>query len=154
MRLVSLLVAFASLLPRSDAFAGAWGMGPFDNDDALDWVWELEKAASTDMLEDALEEVTGSFFYISAPECSRAVAAAEVVAALLGRPGRELPDEVKTWISDSSLRADEDLVALAREAVTLVRDSDKSELADLWRDAGNNYDEWHAGISDLIRRLR
>lgn len=23
---------------------GAWGHGPFDNDDAGDWVWELEES--------------------------------------------------------------------------------------------------------------
>ena len=45
------------------------------------------------------------------------------------------------------------LVELSTKAVTLVRDSDKSELSDLWLDSGGSYREWHAGVTELIGRL-
>lgn len=144
---------FGLLLFSVVAYGGAWGMGPFDNDDALDWVWELEASSDVSILEDALEDVTSSLIYISAPECSRAVAAAEVVAALIGKQREDLPDEVGSWVSENDIEANKELVELAKKAVTLVRDSSKSELAELWLDSGVNHDDWHAGISDLIKRL-
>lgn len=153
MKYITSPICFGFLLSCSIAMGGAWDMGPFDNDDALDWVWELDDSDSTSILESALKDVTRSMLYISAPECSRAVAAAEVVAALAGNPRAELPDEVASWVRSKNLVADEDLIALARKAVALVRDSSKSELADLWRDSGSNYHDWHASLSDLLKRL-
>lgn len=129
-------------------------MGPFDNDDALDWMWELEESNSTAILESALKDVTSSLIYISAPECSRAIAAAEVVAALAGNSRADLPTEVVAWIRANNLVTNAELIALATKAVTLVRDSSKSELAELWRDSGSYYDEWHADLSGLLKRLR
>lgn len=153
MRRITSPACYIVLLFCSTAIGGTWDMGPFDNDDALDWVWELENSNNTSVLESALKDVTGSLLYISAPECSRAVAAAEVVAALAGKPRTGLPDEVVSWVDSKNVIADEKLIALAKKAVTLVRDSSKSELADLWRESGSNYDEWHAVLSDLLKRL-
>ena len=144
---------FGILLLSVVAYGGAWGMGAFDNDDALDWLLELESSSGVSVLEDALEDVTGSWIYIGAPECSRAVAAAEVVAAMVGKRKSELPDEVKSWIGANDIDVENELVRLANKAVTLIRDSSKSELAELWRDSGAAYDEWHAEMSDLIKRL-
>lgn len=39
----SLLEFLVLALVAPNAFAGAWGVGSFDNDDALDWIAELEK---------------------------------------------------------------------------------------------------------------
>jgi len=153
MKHITFPICFGLLLSCSIAMAGAWDIGPFDNDDALDWVSELENSGGTSILESALKDVTRSMLYISAPECSRAVAAAEVVAALAGKPRAELPDEVTSWVRSNNRVADKDLIVLARKAVALVRDSSKSELADLWRDSGSDYDDWHASLSDLLKRL-
>jgi len=153
MKVILSLITVGTLLAWTTAIGGAWGMGPFDNDDALDWVWELEDSDSTAVLESALKDVVGSMFYFSAPECSRAIAAAEVVAALAGKPRPELPDEVASWVRSNKLVADEELINLAKQSVTLVRDSNKSELAELWRDSGSDYDEWHSSLSDLLKRL-
>lgn len=149
----SLLVAGAWVLAACSAFGGAWGTGAFDNDDAQDWVWELEASSTTSVIEDALGDVTGAFFYISAAEGARAIAAAEIVAALDGKPHPELPDEVKYWVEESGATASEQLIELATKAVTLVRDSRKSELSDLWLDSGGSYREWHAAVTDLLNRL-
>jgi len=153
MKYITSLICFGFLLSCSIAMAGAWDMGPFDNDDALDFVSELEDSDSTSILERAFKDVTRSVLYISAPECSRAVAAAEVVAAWAGNPRAEIPDEVASWVRSKNRVADEELIALARKAVAVVRDSSKSELADLWRDSGSNYDVWHASLTDLLTRL-
>lgn len=70
---------------------GAWGSGSFDNDDALDWVNDLEGSKGTAVIEFALQAVLDESDYLEAPECSAALCAAEVVAALKGAPGQGLP---------------------------------------------------------------
>jgi len=67
---------------------GAWGIGSFDNDDAVDWAYELGESQGTELLVATLEAI-GPEDHLEAPDCSIALAAAEVVAALSGlnRPG-------------------------------------------------------------------
>ena len=48
---------------------------------------------------EAFEAVLEAADYIEAPDASAALAAAEVVAALLGRPAVELPDAVAAWVA-------------------------------------------------------
>ncbi|MEX1164617.1 MAG: DUF4259 domain-containing protein, partial [Nitriliruptor sp.] len=64
---------------------GTWGAAPFDNDDALDLLGDLEEAdddAFLDALRDALAQVDTDG-YLECPEVSEAVAAACLVAARL-----------------------------------------------------------------------
>jgi hypothetical protein len=37
---------------------GAWGIGNFDNDDASDWVYELEEVEDMSLVEATLETIT------------------------------------------------------------------------------------------------
>jgi hypothetical protein len=74
---------------------GAWSSGPFDNDDAADFVGELCKMTPPEfvaaVLGDALLAVTAGDGYIEAPEMSRAVAAAAIVALFGGAGCRHRP---------------------------------------------------------------
>ena len=76
---------------------GAWGTGAFDNDGALDWVWELEGGGIT-AIESALDEAVRSSD-LSAPTDVEAIAAAEVVAAAIGRPLPGLSDEIAALVT-------------------------------------------------------
>jgi len=74
---------------------GAWGPGVFENDDACDWVFELvesEQLSAVDCALDATLEADEDLIDAS-PSCN-ALAAAEVVAALAGRRGKGLTEEV------------------------------------------------------------
>lgn len=130
---------------------GAWGPGSFENDDAMDWVAELLEARDFSLLRDAfemvLEEGGG---YLEAPDCSTALAAAEVVAALNARGADDLPDEVKLWVSERLGRLPSGVNEQARRAVGAVLET--SELKDLWddSDAGS---AWRGGVENLLRRL-
>lgn len=75
---------------------GAWGVGSFENDDAGDWVWELEEAGDGSFLVDTLQPVADAAAdkYVEVGEAACALAAAEVVAAALGQPGDDLPASV------------------------------------------------------------
>lgn len=128
---------------------GAWGTGTFDNDDAADWVWELEEAGDYEVTRAVLEAVTQRDDYLEAPTCSEALAAAEVLAAGRGRPPVRLPDEVAAWLAGREA-PDDALVALAKRAVAVIaRDS---ELRELWAE-GEHFSQWQAALFDLDARL-
>lgn len=136
-----------------NGFTGAWDVGSFDNDDASDWVYELESSTGLSTIGDALSAASDVRGYIEAPTGSVALAAAEVVAALLGNPHPQLPPEVVAWVNGKSVPKDSQLVELARRAIANVKDSTRSELAQLWSESGDALEEWESSVSDLERRL-
>lgn len=131
---------------------GAWGAGPFENDDAGDWVWELEDDTDATVISAALGAVidTGADEYLEAGDANNAVAAAEIVASARGRRHSGLPTEAAVWLDAHAGLVDRQLIDLARRAVTRVAES--SETRDLWDEAGDT--EWGPYIADLITRLR
>lgn len=128
---------------------GAWGAGSFENDDALDWLDDLESRglAAVDEALRAAAEAEGA--YLEAPDASTALAAAEVVATLRGRPPLDFPGEVEAWAKLNAREPDRALLELARAAVDRVRAD--SELKELWEESGA--DEWRAAVDDLLARL-
>src|SRR3954454_23069178 len=127
---------------------GAWGTGPFENDDALDWVFDWEDADDLSPARDVLSDAMLADDHLEAPEGSRAVAAAQVVAVLVGAaPSDTLPDELRSWVAshpDAANEVDEQSVVIALDRVL----AGNSELADLWTAAGDP--SWF----DEVRRLR
>lgn len=128
---------------------GTWGHDAFSNDDALDWVDELLAAGDTGPAEGALAAAASAQTSLDAPECSKALAAAEVVAALRGKPGAGLPKNLVAWQAGKS-RPSDALLELARRAVAKVMQD--SELKDLWVESGNPQ-AWEDGVKDLQARL-
>ena len=127
---------------------GAWGTAAFDNDDASDWVYDLEKRGIA-AIDDALSEAEGSGA-LDMPADVNALAAGEVVAAALGRPATGLRDDILSLAR--VLRADvtPDHAARARDAAARVLAG--SEVADLWGETDED-GEWRAVVDDLIGRL-
>lgn len=129
---------------------GAWGSGYFENDDALDWISHLEESEGTTALEDALSAIPlDDSEDVEAPECSMAIAAAEVVAALSKRPSASLPKEIKKWLKGKPV-PNESLRKLARDAIDRIARS--SELQELWAES-SDAEAWSASLRDLQRRL-
>ncbi len=127
---------------------GAWGHGPFDNDSAADWVYELIESNGVDAVVAALDVAASS--YVEVDEGSNAIAAAEVVAAALGRPTVELPDDVVAWLTSHGASFTSVHAALATAAVDRVT-NDESELLELWDEAESG--EWRSAVADLRSRL-
>jgi hypothetical protein len=128
---------------------GTWGSGPFDNDDAADWVYELTADADERVVETALSAAAEEG-YLDASTSQAAIAAAEVVAASLERPYVELPDEVVAWTAARRDAAWSELVPVAVRAVSRVLDD--SELRELWDEAPDG-EAWTADVADLLERL-
>lgn len=128
---------------------GAWAHGSFDNDDAMDWVSELEAAEDFAPIRDALDAALEDEDYVEATEASMGLAAAEVVAALLGRPVAALPEEITGWIAGKK-PPQASLVKKARRVVQRVLAN--SELKDLWEESAEA-DPWRKGVENLLQRL-
>jgi hypothetical protein len=129
---------------------GAWGSGNFDNDDALDWVALLTDSYHLELLYEALVAVPESpAEYIELPMATKALAAAEIVAAQLDRPVARLPKSVAEWVRFAPAPTPR-LVGLARRAVGRVAEA--SELRDLWAET-SDFEAWQSEMRDLVGRL-
>jgi len=130
---------------------GAWDIGSFDNDDALDWVDELENADDFSILADAFETVLdqkdGS---PDASDCAIALCAAEVVASLLDNPASDVPEEVLEWVEDKP-EPSSALIKIAIKALNVILD--ESELKELWMET-EEYQDWVENVNTLIENLR
>jgi len=126
---------------------GAWGARSFENDDALDWVWELQESSDDSVVRAALAAVRDDG-QVEAPEAACACAAAEVVAAAAGAPAEWLPEEVTAWVASHGPA----VAGLRAEAHTAVQQvATRSELQELWAETGD--DEWDKAVADLLGRL-
>jgi hypothetical protein len=129
---------------------GAGGVGNFENDDAMDWLSELEHAKSSSFIAETLKVVTErGDEYLDANEASRALAAAEVVAALNQAASPHLPVEVKQWVSRHRVGS-ASLTQLALKAIQRIETA--SELSELW-DESDRADEWYEVLDNLEGRL-
>ena len=133
---------------------GAWGSDSFANDDAMDWLAELEAEglpAAGGAIQAVIELAPE---YLEAPICSAGLAAAEVIAALRGRPSASLPSEVQSWVDaiagEPGGDPGDELVANARRAVELI--ATNSELRELWAES-NESEQWRHSVADLQARL-
>lgn len=52
---------------------GAWGIKSFENDDASDWLYDLEESDDPSVIQKALQL---DMAYLEAPECCNALASA------------------------------------------------------------------------------
>lgn len=129
---------------------GAWGHKAFENDNASDWVWELEESADHSVLHAALDSIVhAKAGCLESPECEAALGAAEVVAALSGRPAAEQPPEVTAWI-DGKPKPTIVLVQKAAAAVDAILQD--SELKDLWAETDDSA-AWESSVRGLRLRL-
>jgi Domain of unknown function (DUF4259) len=145
-----LAVAFTFALAFTGADAGAWGDGSFDNDDAMDWVGECVQATSPGLVKTAFDRVLGTDV-VEAPDASAAIAAAEVVAASLGKPSGPLPANLKAWLAGQPRAQIAGQATLAVRAVTKIEDVGHSELRQLWSEGKSN--QWLTKVQALQSRL-
>ena len=130
---------------------GAWGYGSFENDDAGDWVWELEDAKNLDPVLSAIETIENGGAYLEAPDCSIAIAAAEVVAAIFGKPSDDLPESLHEIVDGLSGSVPPTLKS--RAGAVVLRIKTESELKELWSESGA-LDDWETQIDGLLMRLQ
>lgn len=123
---------------------GAWGAGGFENDTALDFAATIESVG----------DLAGVFaaepgHTIDADAASTIVAAAECVAAMLGRPADDMPEDLAVRLNAFG-KPEAVLLDAARNHVSMVISN--SELSELWAEA-DDPGEFNLAMTGLIDRL-
>ena len=127
-----------------------WGVGIFENDDALDWIYDLADSGSLTRVSTALDVIIrdkDDFPELS--DCRIALAATEIIAAMHGDPSLDLPEEAEEWIGDKILE-NENLRAKAEESVMIIMKN--SELKDKWEHS-SSFESWQLKMQNLQKRL-
>lgn len=128
---------------------GAWGYKTFENDDAADWLYELEESSDLSVIENAL---TFEDTYIEAPEACNALAAAEILLAISGKPHSELPENAASWVAKHTHLNSAPLFPVAVASLTKIL-SDNSELKELWEDS-EDFASWKDDVSEIVAALQ
>lgn len=136
---------------------GAWGSGSFENDTAMDWAADVHSVDGVRKPFERLKRDTDAHgtdpeLVVDSDFACELLAAAECVAFMMGRRGRDFPDELAERLADSG-EPDNLLFHQARNAVLHVMRL--SELAELWEEAapGSGPNEWLMEMTRLIDRL-
>ena len=135
---------------------GAWGTGPFDNDDALDLFLEIEDAdpeAAAERLRAALlVAAADDDSYLEAPAANEAVAAAAVVAFSYSHTDPTGNPRVAQWLMERTPALGRDDGELAAKALDRVC-GEHSEWVELWSAAGLG-EQARAVAEQLVVTLR
>lgn len=129
---------------------GVWGVGIFENDDALDLLTALVKSQNIYLVDKILQAALGAQ-YLEQKEASCALAAAEVVASIKNANYSYVPSSAVKWIRKQKITNIENKVHLALKAVQRVRTD--SELRNLWIESRNE-PEWFMAVDSLLDRLK
>lgn len=137
---------------------GAWNEQNFGNDNALDWLFELENSKGLSVLMAPINNVLSNNDYLEAPLCSEALAASEIIAAKQTQDHSTLPEEAKSWLNKkqgflfAKLPKIEQQHAIdASSAVSMVIND--SELKELWKET-EGYSKWLETQNRLIEQLK
>lgn len=136
---------------------GAWGSGSFENDTAMDWAGDVQSIDDVRAPFERLKRDTDAHgvepeLVVDADFACELLAAAECVAFMLGRRGRDFPDDLAERLADPG-EPDNLSFHQARNAVLHVLRL--SELAELWEESATESDgnPWIAELTGLIDRL-
>ncbi|OOG38419.1 DUF4259 domain-containing protein [Polaromonas sp. A23] len=144
------LIAALAVVPVP-SLAGAWSHGSFANDGALDWVAEFQEKPTAEFLRRTLAQGnTGKYIENFAGECI--IAAAEVVAASLGRASPQFPKELAPLMLKSGVQF-VSLAPLARSALTKGVLGARSELRENWSLHAEDLTQWKGSVNELLNRL-
>ena len=124
---------------------GAWGLKTFENDDAGDWVFDLEETSDLSLVESTL--FGWSADYLESPDVSCILAAVEIVKALQKGIDEDLPEDVKKWVFKHQHLDATNLVSQAVRSIDRIL-GEESELKELWEET-NEYDHWVADVKKI-----
>ncbi|MBU2872985.1 DUF4259 domain-containing protein [Marinobacter salexigens] len=135
---------------------GAWGIGNFENDDAVDWTHDISGSKGVKVLLSPLKDVVNETGYLESPYCCQALVSAEIINKALSKDRSELPEEIQNWLERKKglfgkLPVLEPVHAsLAAQAVKKIMGD--SELKELWQETGE-YDQWLSEQQRLLVAL-
>ncbi|MFY0255887.1 DUF4259 domain-containing protein [Chitinophaga sp. 30R24] len=129
---------------------GAWGTRNFENDGSQDWIFDLIDNKDGGLVADTLSRIINNIETLEIPDCEEALAAAEVVAALVSRPSEDFPEDPMDKLDVLNLIGTKALRQLAVTAINKIVAA--SEMKNHWEQEGQ-LDAWIAVEQGLIKRL-
>ena len=133
---------------------GTWALDAFGNDYAMDWAQDLQEYKTLELVETTLDNVIDSQEEeLEAPFAAEALAALDVIARLLGKPGAAHPAtaEVDEWVAACKKKVTPQILEKARLAFDKIV-AESSELRQLWQDS-DHFDAWQQDVAALRRRV-
>ena len=133
---------------------GAWGTLNFENDTALDLVYEIEEEGAN-RIKIAIEAVNSrqEDSFLDSDLCSEALAAIEYIAAAKDKVSEDFPEDAEDWLTPANkenLLAIRNLIANSKQAIDRIKHN--SELKDLWEES-EDFEEWNKVLDDLVTRI-
>ncbi len=129
---------------------GAWGIKTFENDDASDWIYDLEDTSDLSFIEATLKLPQDE--YLESPDGCNILAAAEVILALQGKPRDGFPESAANWVASNTSLDTTSLTSLAVSSLEKVL-SEESELKELWEET-ENFEEWKNDVLSIKATLQ
>ena len=130
---------------------GAWGFGSFDNDQALDFLSDLEESGP-ELLRECVDMSTWKEPTLDECTSTDLIAASEIVAAMTGRPAADLPEEASQWVADHQGLDLSHLISHCRSGLAKVVQPG-SGLNELWEENKEQYPKWKQAVQELADRL-
>lgn len=142
---------------------GAWETGNFGNDDALDFVADVEEKGKGEILKAIQKIALSQDKELDATDCTIALAAIEYIAAAKGYAAEDMSEEAEEWLEKNKLLPFKtggflgigaktiDIVSLSNKAIDKIRTY--SELKELWEESGDDYEEWLQVLDNLKERI-
>ncbi len=128
---------------------GTWGLAAFENDDAGDFLGEVEDAGSWAPAIKAMIAVVLTLGYLEAPESQRGVAAATLVAVARSRSAASV-GEGEAAVLDLLPSPPPFSAWLAKR--TIHRVLNRSELQELWAE-GSELEDWRTETRKALKVL-
>lgn len=132
---------------------GAWGIGIFDNDSALDWIDEIVSSEGAfHVFVDLMNEAV-STDYLDIDDASGILVFCAIIDYVSnGTPLVNPPDDIIEWVKiNKQVKIQQPFKNLAIQGLEIVM-SEKSELKELWAES-EDYDTWKSQIQQMILRL-
>jgi hypothetical protein len=131
---------------------GTWGAGPFQNDDARDFLTELNGLPAAELsgrIRSALALPTGE--YLELPQACAAIATAGLIAVARGAAFDHMGEEVTRLARSGRVIFDTQLADLALAALLRVN-GESSEWRELWSESesGAEADDMIAGLRAML----
>jgi hypothetical protein len=132
---------------------GAWGIGVWENDNALDWAYELEDCNDLSVISRSIELILDSE-EIDSIEADEALAAIDVLARLKHQDfdSDGYDEEISEWIkTHKDLQIPDSLWQQAKQALDKIVSED-SELYELWQES-DSFEAWKKEMDILRGRM-
>lgn len=132
---------------------GAWGKLNFENDNALDFVWDVEEKGIEQIIA-AIERINSreEDNFLDSDLCEEALAAIEYIAAAKGHKAEDFPEDAEEWLKahKASLLTVRGIIAKSQQAIDRIKHN--SELKELWEEV-DDYEAWIKVLDDLNTRI-